>query len=343
MRDLAALVVPEAGRLARTGDGWERYQLLDAAGAVVVPAAAYFAELQAAGCSVATIRSYGLDLLRWWRFLAAAGVAWDRATPAEARDFARWMQVADKRPACTGGIVTAAARQRGRPGQARGGPGSGERERGDRQAGPGRKYSRHRPGRTAETVLRVFYDFHLEAGPGPMVNPFPLDGSRGGRANAHHNPMEPFRNERPGRTGRGARRIPRRIPDELFIELFAELGSHRDRALVAFWVSTGGPGRGTARAAPWRRRSGPAAGHGGPQGQPRAFSSCPASPDAFVWLRLYQSRDRTGRSPGRDEPLWWTLRGRSGRSNYHAARAMFGRAEHTGANWTLHDLRHTAA
>jgi hypothetical protein len=29
------------------------------------------------------------------------------------------------------------------------------------------------------------------------------------------------------------------IPDERFDELFAQLGSHRDRALVAFWVSTG--------------------------------------------------------------------------------------------------------
>ena len=42
----------------------------------------------------------------------------------------------------------------------------------------------------SETVLRSFYDFHLEAGTGPMVNPFPLDRSRrGGRAHAHHNPM----------------------------------------------------------------------------------------------------------------------------------------------------------
>jgi integrase len=31
----------------------------------------------------------------------------------------------------------------------------------------------------------------------------------------------------------------RSVPDELFNRLFAELGSHRDRALVAFWVSTG--------------------------------------------------------------------------------------------------------
>src|ERR1019366_2855462 len=30
----------------------------------------------------------------------------------------------------------------------------------------------------AESVLRSFYDFHLEAGSGPMVNPFPLTRSQ---------------------------------------------------------------------------------------------------------------------------------------------------------------------
>lgn len=49
-----------------------------------------------------------------------------------------------------------------------------------------------------EPSVRGFYDFHLEAGSGPMVNPFPLV-RRGGRVNAHHNPMEPFVG---GRTGR---------------------------------------------------------------------------------------------------------------------------------------------
>ena len=42
----------------------------------------------------------------------------------------------------------------------------------------------------SETVLRAFYDFHQAAGTGPVVNPFPLHRSRrGGRANAHHDPM----------------------------------------------------------------------------------------------------------------------------------------------------------
>ena len=34
-------------------------------------------------------------------------------------------------------------------------------------------------------------------------------------------------------------RALRCIPDERFDKLFAQLGSHRDRALVALWVSTG--------------------------------------------------------------------------------------------------------
>ena len=38
---------------------------------------------------------------------------------------------------------------------------------------------------------------------------------------------------------RVAKRIPRSIPDEEFNEIFARLPSNRDRALVAFYVSTG--------------------------------------------------------------------------------------------------------
>ena len=92
-----------------------------------------------------------------------------------------------------------------------------------------------------ETVLRSFYKFHLETGSGPVVNPFPLDRTRrGGRAHAHHNPVEPFRHERAGLyRPRVPSRIPRSVPDAEFNEIFAKLPSHRDRALVAFYVSTG--------------------------------------------------------------------------------------------------------
>ena len=47
---------------------------------------------------------------------------------------------------------------------------------------------------------------------------------------------------------------------------------------------------------------------------------------------------------GRDQPLWWTLRRPLRALTYDAARVMFNRANAVlGANWSLHDLRHTAA
>jgi integrase len=193
--------------------------------------------------------------------------------------------------------------------------------------------------------LRHFYDFHLEVGTGPMVNPFPLARGRNeGRPGAHHNPMEPHDNHRAGLfRPRLARRAPRAIPDERFNELFAGLSCHRDRALVAFWISTGARasellGANRADADPGRQlitvvRKGS-----------RVLQQVPASPDAFVWLRLYQAGIDGLVPTGGDEPLWWTLRRPFRALTYHAARAMFVRANASlGANWTLHDLRHSAA
>jgi len=177
-----------------------------------------------------------------------------------------------------------------------------------------------------------------------MVNPFPLARGRQGRPHAHHNPMEPFAGQRAGRyRPRVPQRVPRQISDERFDELFARLGSHRDRALVAFWVSTG------ARAS---ELLGATAGDADPGAQlitvirkgTRALQQLPASPDAFVWLRLYQAQLAGLVPAGRDEPLWWTLRRPFRALSYDAARVMFTRASAAlGANWSLHDLRHTAA
>ena len=87
---------------------------------------------------------------------------------------------------------------------------------------------------------------HLEAGTGPIVNPFPLASP--GRAGAHRNPMDPFPRQRAGLfRPRVPRRLPRQIPDKVFNDLFARLPSHRDRALVAFWVSDRGARVGAAR------------------------------------------------------------------------------------------------
>jgi len=95
-RELSGLVVPQRGSLEATADVFVPYRLVDAGGAVVVPASAFFAELAACGRPATTQRSYGMDLLRWFRFVWAVGVDWDQATRVEARDFCRWLQVTVK-------------------------------------------------------------------------------------------------------------------------------------------------------------------------------------------------------------------------------------------------------
>jgi integrase len=343
-RDLASLVVPRVGRLIDTGDRWEPYRLVDVDGMTVHAVAEFLRDLQAAGRSAATARSYGLDLLRWFRFLWAVGVVWDRATRVEARDFCRWLQVAGK-----------PERLPRRP---------GEQPSAARHPARGRQPYSVAVRAHSETVLRGFYAFHLDTVSGPVLNPFPLDRvRRGRRAHAHRNPMEPAGNERVGRYRPAMpARLPRSIPDAEFNAIFAGLPSHRDRALVAFYVSTGarasellsatqgGTDPGRQVIAVVRKGS-------------REIQELPASPDAFVWLRLYQL-EMDGLIPrGRHLPLWWTVRRPVRPLTYPAVHRMFERAVNraeaarTGTTTesasgsappaavgtTLHSLRHTAA
>ena len=300
----AGLVVPRAGCLVATGDGDDPYRVIGPDGVTVEPVTEFFRDLLAAGRSTSTVRSYGMDLLRWFRFCWARGVAWDRVTRVDARDFSRWLR-------------------QGRDGKA--------------FAPSVRAHS--------ETVLRHFYGFCLDAGTGPVISPFPLDRSRKtGRAHAHHSPMEPYRHERSGLyRPRVPSRIARAIPDEEFNAIFARLPSHRDRALVAFYVSTGArasellsataggvePGRQLITVT--RKGTG-------------ELQQLPASADAFVWLRLYQVEMAGLIPPGRRQPLWWTLRRPVRPLTYHAVHRMFERVnQDAGTAATLHSLRHTAA
>jgi integrase len=317
IRDLRSLVVPAAGGLVETGDRWEPYYLSDQAGGRVEPVSEFLRDLQAAGRPATTQRSYSLALLRWFRFTWAVEVPWSQATRVEARDFCRWLQLADKprRPAAA-------------------------------RAVPGKRPSSARFAPTTaahcETVCCGFYAYHLDAGTGPIVNPFPL--ARPGRAHAHHNPLDPFPKQKSGLyRPKVPKRIPKQIPDAVFNELFAGLVSNRDRTLVAFWVSTGarasellgvvrsGADPGQQLITVTRKGSG-------------AVQALPASPDAFVWLRLYQQETHGLVPAGPDDPLWWTLRRPFRPLVYNAARMMFDRANDTiGAGWTLHSLRHSAA
>lgn len=321
-RDLATLSVPLVGGLVAMDDPWELHRLVDPAGEPVEGARAFLCDLQGAGRSAATARSYGMDLLRWFRFLWAVEVPWDRASRIEARDFSRWLQVAGqpRRPHWR------------RPSDA------------GRWAAGGMPYA---PSVRAhsETVLRSFYDFHRDIGTGPVLNPFPLDRARRGRrAHAHRNPMEPARNDRAGLyRPRVPERVPRSVPDEEFNQIFARLPSHRDRALVAFYVSTGA--RASELLSTWQAGADP----GRQLISVVRKGTCevqelPASTDAFVWLRLYQLEMDDAIPRGRRLPLWWTLRSPARPLTYHAAHRMFERANaKAGTSATLHALRHTAA
>ncbi|MFJ1547690.1 hypothetical protein [Streptomyces sp. NPDC088246] len=162
-RDLSRLAVPRLGRLVETGERYEPYRLVDGDGVAVEPVAVFFQELLAAGKAAATVRSYGMDLLWWWRFLLAVDVPWDRATRVDARDFSCWIQLTAKPRAAS--AKRRPSRSVGAPNPVTGKP------------MPGSGYA---PSTVvhSETVLRRFYDMHRDAGTGPLLNPFPLDLAR---------------------------------------------------------------------------------------------------------------------------------------------------------------------
>jgi integrase len=197
-------------------------------------------------------------------------------------------------------------------------------------------------------VLRSFYDFCLERGEGPIVNPVPLDRVRHVRPGEHglletsrpvgrirYNPKVP-------------KRRPREIPDEHWTSLFGALTSNRDRAILSATVSNGSRASeilgvrgvdldwGDQRIRVVRKGT-------------RVEQWLPASSEAFVWIRLYLAD--LGTPLGSQDPLWWTLRRRPGPDgpsrrplNYEALRAVFRRVNRLlGTNWSMHDLRHTAA
>jgi integrase len=310
------------------------FVVVDDDGQPVEPIARFLRDFLARGHAAGSVRSYAHDLLRWWRFLRAIDVAWDQAGSAEVRDFALWLgQTAKSRTA-------ARTTSLGTVGQVN--LVTGKPYLSDRFAA--------RTIRHGNAVLRCFYEFSIEAGVGPLVNPVVLDRVRGGgRASAHHNPLEPFRAE--GRlryNPKPPRPRPRAMPDERWDELFAAMRSDRDRAILALAISTGARagellglrvadidwGGQTVRV--FRKGSG-------------AAQWLPASGEALVWLRLWLAE--LGEPAGAD-PVWQTLRRRSrpGRApgrrvlTYDAWRAVLRRAnDHLGTNWSMHDCRHTCA
>ncbi len=330
-RDLSQIVLPRWGRVVAVDEAVP-WRVLDDAGDPVGPIEIYLADFIARGNAAASVRSYAYGLLRWWRWLKVVETDWDKATSAEVKDFVLWFSGATKRrraartaSAATAGTVNPITRKRYLD-------------------------DRYQPRtvRHSNAVLRDFYEFWIDRGSGPLINPVPVDRSTH-RPHSHHNPLDVFRNE--GRIAfnpKLPKQAPRALPDERWTDLFSALRSNRDRALLAVTVSS------AVRASEvlgirgvdvdWGeqlvcvRRKGS-----------QAAQWLPVSPEAMVWLRLYLAH--LGQQPRADEPLWWTLRRRDHGNglhrqpmNYEALRAVFRRVNAVlGTNWTMHDLRHTAA
>ncbi len=308
-RDVGALVVEPVGEVAstRTAIG---LRVVDGHGAEVVAVTEFLAAVLASGASRDTARSYALALLRWWRFLTALGVSWERATRVEVRDFVLWMRCPNTK----------------------------------RAPGKRQKTNPYAPATINHnlTVLRGFYADRMAAGEGPVVNPVPEAEGRGGqRHGAHHNPMDavPRHHRAPLRQKTPASR-PRGIPDHAFDRLFAAMGCDRDRALLAFYVSTGARasellGVTVDRVDVGRQLIGVER-----KGSHR-LQWLPASADAFVWLRLYETHQIR---PEAETALWLTRRAPHRPLTYAAMRRILQRANDlVGTRWTLHQLRHTAA
>jgi len=333
---LSEVVLPRWGRVV-AGEGMVAWQLVGPDGRVVGPVAVFLREVTARGQRSGSVRSYAFALLRWWRWLQVVEVAWDRVTSDEVRDFVLWLGRARKAPVAERTVSRATA-------------GTVNVVTGKRYLGEGYE---PRTVRHSNAVLRAFYEYWIESGGGPLVNPVPLGRGRAdGRANAHHDPLQPLRAE--GRlryNPKIAKRRPRAIGDQAWAALFAALGSNRDRAIATLAVSNG------ARAGELLGIRGVDLDWGAQlvrvtRKGSRAEQWLPAGPEAFVWLRLYLAElAGTGDSPSAQQPLWWTLLRRDHGAGlarqpltYDALRAVLRRVNALlGANYSMHDLRHTAA
>ncbi len=95
VRDVRTLVVPTFGEVAETTDvtlPWRVMVLPEAADVATIDG--FLRELVACDRSRLTVRSYGYGLLRWWRFLDAAGAHWPKARREDVRDLVLWMRQA---------------------------------------------------------------------------------------------------------------------------------------------------------------------------------------------------------------------------------------------------------
>ncbi|MGW1107386.1 tyrosine-type recombinase/integrase [Streptomyces sp. NPDC002540] len=317
-------VLPRVGSVVHLETQHPAYAVLDPAGRPVESVTPYLRDIALNDNSPATSRSYANDLLRWFRFLWLLNVTWDKATEGEVAVIVGWLRTAPN-----------PQRRRTRPDAPP--PGSVNPRTGKRylKAGYAPATINH-----ALTVVASFYDFHRDLGNGPLMNPVPVSEARR-RALAHRSPAEAvpaFRRSRLRQ--RVPATEPRAIPDAMWDEFFAAMNHDRDRAAVLLYVSSGARASELLGVTPadvdWPAQIVYVVSKGTKLREP-----IPASPQALVVLAAYL--DAMG-MPAPHEPVFRTRRGPDKPLTYWAMRRVIQRAnDRLGTNWSLHDLRHTAA
>lgn len=313
----------ELARVGRVEKGLgmqEPFVLRGPGGEVVEEVGSWIRYLAVADLSVCTMRSYCYAALTWFRILWMLDVSWDRATEAETAALVGWLRVAPNP-------------QRRR---SSGLPGGVNVKTGKPNLGSG--YGASTVNLTLAAV-RSFYEFHARWCHGPVVNPVPASAHRR-RALSHRSPVEmkqPFR--RAPYRRRGAQALPRSIPDAQWRELFASMPCDRDRALLECFVSSGARAEELLGAqindVDWANQRLSVISKGS-----RERRWVPLSQEAMTWLGRYLRSSPANAGA----PLWRTLRGQERPLSYEAARRIIQRANSVAnTNWTLHDLRHTAA
>ena len=86
--------LPRVGAVVEGATSSLSYAVVDAAGREIEPVSRYLRDLQLGDASPLTCRSYGHDLLRWFRLLWAVDVGWEQATEAEVAALVGWLRTA---------------------------------------------------------------------------------------------------------------------------------------------------------------------------------------------------------------------------------------------------------
>lgn len=317
--------IQRVGRIVQQPGDIPQWIVVDGDGNAVASCTEFLLDFAVRDMSNSSAKSYSNALLRWFRFLWSSDISWVMATRSDVRDFVLWMKQATK--------PRRRAPRKHIPGTVN--PVTGKRYPGDGYASATINHNL--------SVISAFYDFHVHAGSGPLSNPVPNRSGGAERYAAHHNPMRLLPNERRGDYRQKSPELtPRHLSDRDVENVFRRLTSHRDRAILSFYLSCAarpaellGLTNGHIR---WDEQTVSVVRKGS-----RALQRIPAAPDAFVWFNLYQAAIPPELT--RPESLaWWTLRKPYRPLSYDAMRAVLRRANDVlGANWSLHDLRHTAA